>query len=227
MTLLRRLVALLVLTVSACEPPPRHIGEGSLRTGWATDTTASDAGAGSSTGGGALRWYTTCGDPACNGYTKPYGVPLCNAGQQPDTSCDVEGATCDPVSYCNTLLVCATKDPKQGPSGCPVSRARFKKDIRYVEPDERERYAADLYSLRLATFRYREVSASTPPRLGIILDDDEQGIWVDARNDRVDLYGYASLAVAALQVQKRQLTELQAEVERLSARLDRTNTCEP
>lgn len=177
---------------------------------------------------GPLQWYTTCGDPVCGGYTKPDGVPLCTADQLEGNPCDVEGTTCDPVSDCNALLVCATKDPKQQePGGCPISRAKFKTDIEYVGPAQLERYAADLSSLRLATYRYRAAPPTATPRLGIILEDNEQGVWVDAAHDRVDLYGYASLAVAALQVQQRQIADLRAEVERLSAQLEGAAVCAP
>lgn len=176
---------------------------------------------------GPLQWYTTCGDPVCMGYTKPDGVPPCTAEQMEGLACDAEGVTCDPMSDCNALLVCATEDPKQQPGGCPISRARFKTDIEYLGAADLERHAADLQSLRLATYRYRQAPADAPPRLGIILEDNEQGIWVDARHDRVDLYGYASLAVAALQVQQRQIAALQAEVERLSAQLESSPMCGP
>lgn len=170
---------------------------------------------------GPLQLYTTCGDPACMGYTPPDGVPLCTPEQMEGALCDVEGATCDPMSDCNQLLVCATQDPKtQNPGGCPISRAKFKTDIEYLAPADLERHAADLRSLKLATYRYRAAPASDPPRLGIILEDNEQGIWVDGRHDRVDLYGYASLAVATLQVQQRQIAVLQAEIERLSAQVE-------
>lgn len=84
-----------------------------------------------------------------------------------------------------------------------------------------------LQSLRLATYRYRQAPSGAPPRLGIILEDNEQGIWVDGANDRVDVYGYASLAVATLQLQQRQLTAMQAEIDRLSTQLQMSPVCGP
>lgn len=176
---------------------------------------------------GPLQWHTTCGDPVCSGYTKPDGVEPCTPAQLEGSLCDVEGATCDPISDCNALLVCASKDPKQQEGGCPISRAKFKTDIEYLEPADLARHADELASLRLATYRYRDAPADAPARLGIILEDNEQGVWVDARHDRVDLYGYASLAVAALQVQQRQIASLTAEVERLSMQLETTPMCGP
>jgi hypothetical protein len=176
---------------------------------------------------GPLQWYTTCGDPVCGGYTPPDGVPPCTQEQLEGDPCEVEGTTCDPMSDCNALLICATKDPKQNEGGCPISRAKFKTDIEYLAPADHAQYAADLQSLRLATYRYRSAPADAPARLGIILEDNEQGIWVDAQHDRVDLYGYASLAIATLQLQQRQIAALQAEVERLSAQANVSPMCGP
>jgi hypothetical protein len=176
---------------------------------------------------GPLQWYSTCGDPVCGGYVPPDGVPLCTPEQMAGAACDVEGATCDPMSECNALLVCATEDPKPQEPGCPISRARFKTEIEYLQPADLDRYAADLRSLRLATYRYREAPAGAPPRLGVILEDNEQGIWVDARHDRVDLYGYASLAVATLQLQQKQIAAMQVEIDRLSEQLQLSPTCGP
>lgn len=176
---------------------------------------------------GPLQWFTTCGDPVCSGYTPPEGVAPCTAEQLEGNPCDTEGATCDPMSDCNALLICATKDPKQNEGGCPISRAKFKTDIEYLAPADLAQYATDLQSLRLATYRYRSAPADAPARLGIILEDNEQGIWVDARHDRVDLYGYASLAIATLQLQQRQIAALQAEVERLTAQTNMSPMCSP
>lgn len=176
---------------------------------------------------GPLQWYTTCGDPVCSGYTPPEGVAPCTAEQLEGNPCDAEGVTCDPMSDCNALLICATEDPKMNEGGCPISRARFKTDIEYLAPADLTQYAADLRSLRLATYRYRTAPADAPSRLGIILEDNERGIWVDAKNDRVDLYGYASLAIATLQLQQQQIAALQAEVERLTAQTNMSPMCGP
>jgi hypothetical protein len=175
----------------------------------AGETTAGESSTGGTTSGGDLRYFTTCGDPVCSGHD-PQGVRPCG-DQVEGAPCEVEGETCDPINDCNQLLVCAASDPKRQMGGCPISRARFKQDIRYLEPDELRALHAELRGLRLATYRYRDVDPS-PPRLGIILDDHEQAMWVDAAHDRVDVYGYASLAVAAAQVQADELAALRAEL---------------
>src|SRR5439155_483716 len=66
-------------------------------------------------------WYYTCGDPVCGGHRDHPGVPPCSAGETPGAACSPEGATCDPGSDCNQLLVCATSDPTHG-GRCPISR---------------------------------------------------------------------------------------------------------
>lgn len=170
------------------------------------------------------RWYFTCGDPVCSGYQPPPGVPACSSAQAPDAACAPEGDSCDPVDSCNRLLVCATSDPTQGTGGCPISRARFKRDVLYLSDGELERVYAELRRFRLATWRYRAASPADRARLGFIIEDVEPSAAVDGERDGVDLYGYASMAVAAVQVQARQIESLRAEVAALRHRLDGDTT---
>ena len=70
--------------------------------------------------GGALLWYTTCGDPVCHaGGHVDHGVLSCT-DQVEGKPCSTPGAKCDPVYDCNQLLVCSTTDPKRQPGGCPL-----------------------------------------------------------------------------------------------------------
>jgi hypothetical protein len=73
---------------------------------------------------------------------------------------------------------------------------------------------------RLATYRYRDAGPADRAHLGFIIEDVEPSAAVDAERDQVDLYGYASMAVAALQVQARQIESLQAELFALRRELD-------
>jgi hypothetical protein len=50
-------------------------------------------------------------------------------------------------------------------------------------------------------------------------EDVEPSPSVDSPNDRVDLYGYTSMAIAALQEQRRQIEGLKAEVRELRTQL--------
>jgi hypothetical protein len=100
-----------------------------------------------------------------------------------------------------------------GPGGCPISRREYKADIHYLNADELARYQQEVLEMKLATWRYKHEPAKT--RLGIIIDDNESSAAVDARRDMVDLYGYTSMVVAALQLQARQIEALQGEVKAL------------
>lgn len=169
---------------------------------------------------GELLWYTTCGDPVCGGYSGPTdGVPLCTS-ETVGASCSPEGARCDPQDDCNALVICATEDPKAQEGGCPISRAAWKEGIHYLSADERERVAAELLATRLARYRYTGERAAVPERLGFIIDDAPRSPAVRPDGERVDLYGYTSMAVATIQTQQAEIEALQAEIEALRARLD-------
>jgi hypothetical protein len=165
------------------------------------------------------RWYFTCGDPVCAGPRPHPGVAACSF-EDPGEACLPQGATCDPMDQCNRLLLCAVDDPTQGPGGCPVSRARFKREIAYLDEAELRRLHAEVRRFRLATYRYRGAGSADRAHLGFIIEDVEPSAAVDAERDRVDLYGYASMTVAALQVQARQIESLQAELFALRRELD-------
>lgn len=169
---------------------------------------------------GELQWYTTCGDPVCGGYSGPTeGVALCTTEVE-GASCSPEGARCDPQDDCNALMVCATEDPKAQEGGCPISRAAWKAGIHYLSADERDRVAAELLATRLARYRYTGERADVPERLGFIIEDAPQSPAVRPDGERVDLYGYTSMAVATLQAQQAEIEALEAELAALRARLD-------
>lgn len=163
-------------------------------------------------------WYSTCGDPVCRGYTGGSGYPKCTPVQMAGEPCGPVGTKCDPQDSCNALLVCATSDPKQQAGGCPISRAQFKKDIRYLGEAELAQYRDELLGLKLATWRYK--GAPERERLGFILDDAPVSKATDGARDQVDLYGYTSLAVAAAQVQAKELEGLKQQVEALQRALE-------
>lgn len=163
--------------------------------------------------------FYSCGDPVCRGYTPPDGVARCTPAQQAGARCGPEGLTCDPVDECNRLLVCSREDPTAGPAGCPISLAAFKKDVRYLDDAARRRQHDAVLRLPLATWRYRSEAADAPPRLGFLIDDVGQAPCVQPSGGRVDLYGYASMAVAAVQVQAREIEALREEMAELRAEM--------
>ncbi len=170
-----------------------------------------------SDGASALKWYSTCGDPVCRipeeAGTVDSGVSMCTAEQAAGQPCTIAGATCgDPEHNCGSVMVCTDHDPKAG--GCPISSRRFKKDISYLSSHDLEAITDSLLKLRLATFRYKEGDAAR--HLGFIIEDSPDVPASDMARARVDLYAYTSMAVAALQLQARQIQQLEADVDALS-----------
>jgi hypothetical protein len=147
---------------------------------------------------------------------RDHGLARCTV-ETAGKSCTTPGATCDPASDCNEDLVCSTKDPRLQAGGCPVSRATYKKDIHYLSPSDLESYRDQLLALPLATYRYRQASPESRLHLGFMIDGHESLVCVEPERDQVDLYGYASMAVAAVKVQARQIEELTKELAALRA----------
>lgn len=172
-----------------------------------------DPGGGSDAGSGTLAWYTTCGDPVCRGYTPPAGVPRCTT-EAAGAACSTDGQRCDPMSDCNALLLCTKSDPKTSPGGCPISRKSAKEQISYVDDATRQRLAQEIESTRLATYRYK---TGGPLRLGFLIDDQPLSMSVDPARDMIDLYGYTSMAVAAIQQQSKRIAALEAQLSALAA----------
>jgi hypothetical protein len=159
--------------------------------------------------------YTTCGDPVCSGWKAKAGVPLCTTEKAGD-SCATLNQQCDPKSDCNALLLCSDSDPTKNPGGCPISRRDAKTNIRYLSEDQRRQYADELSRLPLATYTYR---SGGPLHLGFVIEDVKPSVSVDSGGSQVDLYGYTSLAVAAIQQQQQRITALEAQLAALEAQL--------
>jgi hypothetical protein len=182
-----------------------------------TEEGTTEEGTEEGTTGETLTWYTSCGDPVCNGYGGPWeGVPACGADIVEGAPCDVEGATCDFMSECNAVMVCAASDPKLEDPGCPISRAEFKQDIAYLDANQRDAFYQQVLDMRMATWRYR-ARTDGKNHLGVILEDGEDQVWADPAHDRVDLYSYGSLAIVGVQQQADELAELRAAVSALQS----------
>jgi hypothetical protein len=167
------------------------------------------------------RYFFTCGDPVCRGYVRSGSAPACSAAQQAGEMCASQGSTCDPSDSCNRLLVCSPDDPTQQQGGCPISLAALKKDIRYLDDAGRQRQHDAVLRVPLATWRYRSDEADAPARLGFLIDDVGAAPCVQPSGQRVDLYGYTSMAVAAVQVQAREIEALRAELAAVRREVDR------
>lgn len=163
-----------------------------------------------------LKWFATCGPPVCRDPSTPTGAPLCDPakGEKVGGACSPQGSTCDPGTACSGNLLCATKDPRSS-VGCPISRAKYKQEIEYLSEDERAKLAGDLQSIPLVRYRYKE--GPEREHLGFIIEDVEPSPSVDSKRDQVDLYGYTSMAVAALQQQHAEIEALKREIRSLKA----------
>jgi len=130
----------------------------------------------------------------------------------------VPGETCDPGDVCNRLLECATSDPTRG-GICPISHRMYKKNVAYLGEEDLKRLHDDLLTFRLASYQYNVPGASPATHLGFIIDDVAPSPLIAPNGDTVDLYGYTSMAVAALQTQAREIDALKHEVESLHVQI--------
>jgi hypothetical protein len=108
-----------------------------------------------------------------------------------------------------------------------MSSAKFKSDIQYVDDSQLAELHAQTMRVRLATYNYKGqygdpdgTSPALPGRgrndgvkhLGFIIEDNPESFAVDRGHDRVDIYGYLSTVVAAMQVQEKQIADLRQQV---------------
>jgi len=162
-------------------------------------------------------WYHTCGEPVCfDAGAVDSGLASCTSQDVAGEVCATVGQECDPGVGCGVLLECATSDPTK--PGCPISRRSAKQDIAYLTPAELEVEAREVLAIPLARYRYRTEAAARAPHLGFIIDDVGPQACVDWGVGTVDLYGYTSMAVAALQMQEKEIRELRARVRELERR---------
>lgn len=159
-------------------------------------------------------WQSTCGDPACrdSGWSDK-GIDACTSEAEGD-ACDAEGVACDPHDPCNVTLLCTTEDPAVE---CPISLRSAKRDIRYLDAAELETLRGRLVGTRLAAWRYEGARDDGREHYGFILDDDPTLPAADMDRGVVDLYTWATMNAAALQVQERRIAELERQIAELRA----------
>ena len=175
-----------------------------------------------------LRYFYTCGSPVCGPPNPVPGVPDCTTQHQ-GQPCIVTGEMCnDPnvISSCVGPLLCTTHDPTANGRRCPISRRRYKRNIQYLTPRDAAAVRDSLLRIRLTSYAYK----TDPVRkhLGFIIDDVVQSsdmgqsLAVAPDGDTVDLYGYATMAVAAIQTQAREIEGLRREVAALRVQVEST-----
>ena len=82
-----------------------------------------------------------------------------------------------------------------------------------------QRLASEVEKIQLTTYTYKDPSMGADQHLGFIIEDNPDSPAVYPNHRRVDLYGYASMAVAALQVQSQQLKAQQRHMDELETEL--------
>jgi hypothetical protein len=100
---------------------------------------------------------------------------------------------------------------------CPVSLRDYKRDVKTLDDAALQAVYDQLRAIQLTTYQYKTDPATTPPRLGFIIDDTRSPYPINADGASVNLYGYVSMAVAAIQMQSREIADLRREVARLRA----------
>ncbi len=166
--------------------------------------------------GPTLYYWVSCGDPLCFEFRDDPDIPACTTQQYGDP-CYSNGEVCEVGNCENQVLVCARTNPFDFP--CPISLARYKRDIKYLGEGDIRRLHDELLSYHLTTYQYRSQGAGGPERLGFLIDDVGTGPSVAPDGRTVDLYGYTSMAVAAIQEQSRVIEALTRKVEALERKI--------
>src|SRR5450631_4371894 len=97
----------------------------------------------------------------------------------------------------------------------------YKRDVHELTREEVDQIYGDLRQIKLTTYQYKNEPVSSPRRLGFIIDDTKTPYPINPDGTSVDLYGYMSMAVAAIQVQSHEIEALRAEVARLRSQTRR------
>lgn len=142
------------------------------------------------------------------------GQPGCPAARpRVGSACSTDKLSCS-YGDCNSIdVVCQGGLWHTQHYGCPISSQHYKRGIHYLSDDERREIADQAMDTRLATYQY--TIGDRDPRLGFIIEDQPESFAVAHGKDRVDLYGYTSMTIAALQVQQDEIRQLEREVKEL------------
>jgi hypothetical protein len=223
-----------VLAASAC---------GGATAGIAGDAGAGDAAAGDSASsteeGGAEGGPSSCeslawpdldgGRPSwASGECPEAGCPSGSMCVQESVACCSRPVGCAPVSCgCSVCGGLPCVDAGSGiPAGVPgpgvvcetptQSRRSAKTDIEYVDDPQREALAEEALEMRLARYRYKDEPETARRRLGFLIDDqrDPSPAVLEDRA-HVDQYGYASMLLATVQTQEKEIRALRERLDRL------------
>ncbi|HRE88010.1 MAG TPA: hypothetical protein PK095_02630 [Myxococcota bacterium] len=169
---------------------------------------------------GACLANTCVESPTCDGETCGDGLACSDMGGQGRCCPTGTSFTANISSFfgcCPDTDFCGCKDGQ-----CPISRIEHKHELARVSDDELVRLGDALLATPLYTWRYDDAPSAT--RFGFLIDEGAPPFAVLPDGERVDLYGYTSLAVAAL---KRQAARIDALTERLDSLERRLDSLEP
>ncbi len=137
------------------------------------------------------------------------GIAMGRACADGAPSCYVERDCGGGRKAVSDFLICAAKPPDR----CYTrSSRRYKQDVSYLSPEERQAVARQIQELPLARFRYQEAPQG-PQRLGFITEDALASDFVSADGRTVDLYALQAAAIAAIQEQQRRIDVLERRLE--------------
>jgi hypothetical protein len=159
---------------------------------------------------GCLHWFPACNGPWQCGQAI-YPAPPCGQSEILGARCAKLGVRCNPPDESCSQLGCLPARPVL----CPISRRAAKRDIRYLNDADLNALRADVLAMKLARYRHRTDGAGGPERLGFLIDDAPHTPAVAPDATQVDLYGYASMVVAAVQTQAKEIEELRREISAL------------
>jgi hypothetical protein len=128
------------------------------------------------------------------------------------------GLACASGETCSSVPsgpICGTRCCGGDAGTCPISRRAYKRDIERLDQADLKSIHDELLRIQLSTYAYKTDSPETKRHLGFIIDDTKTKYPINPDGNSVDLYGYMSMAVAAIQVQSREIEVLRAEVARL------------
>jgi hypothetical protein len=201
---------------------------GSSSGGHGGGSSTGGSGGGSATGGSGGVVGHVCGpDATCTACVTGAccGTGCCASGEWCDTSGSVPTCRCNAAAACGSGQSCASSLAGGATCGirccggdagaCPVSRRMYKRDIERLDDDALGRIYDELRNIQLTTYQYKSDPAASPRRLGFIIDDTKTPYPVNADGNSVNLYGYVSMAVAAIQTQSRELEALRTEIAQL------------
>jgi hypothetical protein len=150
-----------------------------------------------------------------------------------DLGCTPLHPSCNGIATCACMEQCFCPAPGKCMAGSGVdalfcfsgaiSRREFKDDVAYVGADERKALAREALDIPLATYRYKSEAAGQKKHLGFIIDDQPTASHaVQQDRTHVDEYGYASMLLATVQEQQKQIDALEKKLDALEKRGPKT-----